>query len=377
MNYIKLILIITTTIIFNSCKLENKGKKNIDVSHNETIVLNELPIGVNLLLNTVLPEKIIYQYDEKEGLNLQEVNLTDSISILSSNYYENLKINREEVFSQLPQIKKNIIYNISDKNNMIYFLDSCYFSKTIFYDGNLKLKLFKDGGKYNSQIGNENNSVTNYIILAVYNNLDKLIDYKTIYYNETLYYANNSMYFFLDKKLKPYLVEYKTEEDGIYLVRKREYTINNKGEFVLIKDKPTDITNEDKINDNSITLNDKISDFCKDWEGIYWFHPFELDANKIGNYYIDYFKDHQDFGLSGGSNSFKFNIMAKSEGNKLYIFKKDESDFSQKNAEAIITKMANNYYINSKRLNVERSDIKKNDLGYLINWAKTIEEIED
>ncbi|NRS89893.1 hypothetical protein HNQ02_002827 [Flavobacterium sp. 7E] len=58
---------------------------------------------------------------------------------------------------------------------------------------------------------------------------------------------------------KPYLVEYKTEEDGIYLVRKREYTINNKGEFVLIKDKPTDITNEDKINDNSIILNDKTS----------------------------------------------------------------------------------------------------------------------
>lgn len=377
MKYLKLIAVVITIMLLNSCKSENKkdkkDKKNEIISYRGDQIVSDLPIGTSLLINIKLPEKITYQYDSKGGLNTQNGNLLDSLSTLSSSYYDGLKINKNLNFKELPLIKTNIIYNKSDKNNMIYFLDSCYYSKTIFNNGTIKLKLFKDGKKYNKEIGNENNSITNYITLGVYNNKNKLTDYKTVYYDEKLYFSNNSMYFFLDKDLKLSLHEYQTEEEGIKLVSKKKYQINNQGKFILINE--NFITNsEDDSKNKNLTKN--IS-FFKEWEGIYWLSPFESDKNIIGNYYVDYFKDNQDFGLSGGENSFSLEITTTTENNKLYIFKKEENDFNIKNAIVKITKIGTKYFISGKKIKIERNDIFKNEFGYLINWAKKVEDIED
>jgi hypothetical protein len=235
-------------IVFVSCF--DKEKRKIIINDSE--IVNNLPIGKELLISDKLPNKITYEYD-KDGNPISNNNLLDSINNISGNFYENLKIDLSNSFKLLPQVKKGIIYNKPDKAGMIYYLDSCYYAKTIFNDGKFKLRLFKDGNKYRSKLGNENISIVNYLVLASYKS-DILVDYKIIYFNESFLYANNSRCFYLDKKLNLHLKDYSSDEEETSILLEKCYHIDINGKF--IPQPTTKITST--IIDEKVNLTNKI-----------------------------------------------------------------------------------------------------------------------
>jgi hypothetical protein len=281
-------------VIFSNCANKEKKTKNIDIDNK---IENSLPIGSNSLINEKLPEKIIYNNDNK-GDSIETKNsedrLLDSVSSFVENFYEELNIDRKKNFNILPNIKKGIVYNKSDKNGMIRYLDSCYYSKTIYNDGKIKFKLFKDGGRYKSKLGYENSSVVNYLVLAIYGYSNKLIDYKVIFYNESLLYANNSRYFYLDKKLDIYLKDYTTDEEKMNLSFSESFHIKDDGTIIqktednnLISEINTEKTED--ISSSNITLKGQWSDDCN---SNYRYFLVEESSNKAtlamepNNYYI-------------------------------------------------------------------------------------------
>lgn len=212
-------------IVFVSCVNKEKQPTNIE----DDKIVNDLPIGIDLLINENLPTKHVYKYDDGNIINAN--NLLDSLVTISSNFYDDLKIDVNNSFKILPQIKKGITYNKSDKNGMVYYLDSCYYAKTIFNDGNTKLRLFKDGNKYKNKQDDENISIVNYLVLASYKS-DILVDYKIIYSNESFLYANNSRCFFVDEKLNLHLKDYSSDEEEISILLEKSYHIELDGKFM-------------------------------------------------------------------------------------------------------------------------------------------------
>ena len=78
-------------------------------------------------------------------------------------------------------------------------------------------------------------------------------------------------------------------------------------------------------------------------------------------------------------NGFNYKISAQEVDHKLYIYDETEftDDISQDKAKAVITKIGNEYYIESKLIKIERRDLVHTKDGYLINWAKSVEEIPE
>lgn len=234
-------LFLISLALFLSCI--NKENQPVTIDNNK--IINDLPIGKDLLISNQLPDKIIFNYDDNGNSAITNNNLLDSVSSISGNYYDELQINKKINFNILPQIKKDIVYNKAAKSGMINYLDSCYYAKTIYSDNKIKLKLFKDGGKYKSKLGYENTSITNYLILAIYNNSDKLISYKVMYLNELFQYGNHQRCFYLDKKLNLYLKDYSTDEEKMYLLLSENLQIQPDGKILQVS-----------INKNSISKND-------------------------------------------------------------------------------------------------------------------------
>jgi hypothetical protein len=242
-------MIIIFVIVFVSC--QNQKKQSIILENN--VIVNNLPIGTDLLINENLPNKYVYEYDNKGNYLKNSINVLNSVDTTSSNFYDDLKINNKLNFGILPLFSKGIQYNKADKNGNIHYLDSCYYAKTIFNDGKFKLRLFKDGNKYRSKLGNENISIVNYLVLASYKS-DILVDYKIIYFNESFLYANNSRCFYLDKKLNLHLKDYGSDEEETSILLEKCYHIDINGKF--IPQPTTKITST--IIDENVNLTNKI-----------------------------------------------------------------------------------------------------------------------
>jgi len=109
-----------------------------------------------------------------------------------------------------------------------------------------------------------------------------------------------------------------------------------------------------------------------DWEGIYWIYPYDLNSQKIGNYYINIFKNNKEFGFSG-DNEFNYKVEINVKDNVLYIFDRNNK---VRNPLAIISKDKDNkFYIKSDLIKIDRQDLKVTQNGYLINWAKTSDNV--
>lgn len=158
----------------------NQEKKNTE------IVLKLLPLG----------EKKIIEYNfPKEWNNLEGIDDTNpyfSIEKISKKGYDSIfyfiEKSTDDLYNSLNYNKKQAI-DISKKEAEILLklydssvvLDSVYYVGTISKTPNYTLKLYKNGDKYKSMLGSENEkSSFNYLCLTTFNNQDVLIDSKII-----------------------------------------------------------------------------------------------------------------------------------------------------------------------------------------------------
>ncbi|MEP6803043.1 MAG: hypothetical protein ABI892_00865 [Flavobacterium sp.] len=198
---------------------------------------------------------------------------------------------------------------------------------------------------------------------------DSIIIYKTVNFSDAL--VADTKYFHINNNNKIFLLDITEDETGAKVESWQSYKIDKKsGKVTLLKN---------YIPKNNQTQKDILAkiDLTK-WEGIYWLRPFEENSEKKGNYFIDFFKENKDFGLSD-ENGFNYKISAREIDNKLYIYDEKEftEDISQDKAKAVITKIGNEYYIESKLIKIERRDLVLTKDGYLINWAKSVEDIPE
>lgn len=188
---------------------------------------------------------------------------------------------------------------------------------------------------------------------------DSIIIYESINYSEALTVKNR--YYYINKE-KIYLLDFVEDESGSSVEKWSEHKIDLNGKISLIKQEI--ITNQ----------NTSIKSDNNSWEGIYWLYPYDLNSQKVGNYYVNFFNDNKEFGFSG-ENEFNYKINYNSVDNKLYIF--DLDDASSKAPLAIIYKDKDKYYIKSNLIKLECSDIKETKNGYQINWAKSSDDVPD
>lgn len=233
-------------LICLSCK-----KNDLKQVTNERIVRlnenNDEKKNKEILLKLPLGEKKLIEYDfPKEWNNLEEIDDTNpdfSIEKISKKGYDSIfyfiEKNTDDFYNSLTYNKKQTV-DVSKKEAEILLklydisvvLDSVYYVGTLSKTPNYTLKLYKNGDKYKSMLGSENEkSSFNYLYLTTFNNHDILIDSKIIYYNNYDDIQSYKRFFYIDENFEIYLSDFTVNELNTEIIGKTNFGIDEKGFF--------------------------------------------------------------------------------------------------------------------------------------------------
>jgi len=102
-----------------------------------------------------------------------------------------------------------------------------------------------------------------------------------------------------------------------------------------------------------------------DWYDIFYLYPFKGgDPDEIGTYYIEIEKDKTSkFATSFGhrGEGFDYTVIPKCKNDTLYVFNYGDYEILAK-----ITKVGNDYYVDSEYIKVFTDEIKKEKYGYKV-----------
>jgi len=208
---------------------------------------NQKAKNTEIVLKLPLGEKKIIEYNfPKEWNNLEEIDDTNpdfSIEKISRKGYDSIfyfiEKNIDDFYNSLNYNKKQAI-DVSKKEAKILLklydssvvLDSVYYVGTITKTPNYILKLYKNGDKYKSMLGSENEkSSFNYLCLTTFNNQNVLIDSKIIYYNNYDDIQSYKRFFYIDENFKIYLSDFVVNELNTEILNKTNIEIDEKGFF--------------------------------------------------------------------------------------------------------------------------------------------------
>lgn len=147
----------------------------------------------------------------------------------SNSFYEKLKISKSKEIFIPSNITKEIYVNQGNLK-----IDSAHSVGVISKTPIFKLQFYKNGNKFQSSlIGEGDNVAYNYLTLITSTPLNKIIDYKIIYYNNQRF-EHHSRYFYIDKDLNIYIKDFAVDEISTHFLGQERYKISPKGKFIFI-----------------------------------------------------------------------------------------------------------------------------------------------